>query len=308
MGPSTPKGILLASRLRRRICRTILATSLPGILLACKTMGGSGVPTYLVEIERGDTLASVAAKYDTSWDRIAKLNGISANTAPKVGTVLRVQPGPGGYVAQAPATVASHRSAGVFTQPVAAGTPAAGVSGSAAANANLTDNNIQEENFPDIASAAEEKRGRGGLLYGSGSNGNQLEWPLYGEVSSPYGMRHGRFHHGIDIRARKGTTVLAAGPGVVEFAGKQNGYGRVIIIRHKTLKTVYAHLSSVNVNIGQKVGHGTTIGETGLSGNSTGPHLHFEIRNLKDQSLDPLGVMDKGKLMAASRSGKPTAE
>jgi murein DD-endopeptidase MepM/ murein hydrolase activator NlpD len=251
-------------------------------LAACHTTGGGGTPTYLIRVERGDTLASIAVKYDTTWDKVAKLNNLSPGDAPKIGSVIRVQPGPGGLVADD--GTGARRKAGK------AGGAKRGAGG---------DEEFSEADFPDVEREG-EGGGKHGFFYG-GSGTAGLEWPLLGELSSGYGMRHGRFHHGVDIRAKKGTTVLAAGTGVVEFAGRQNGYGKVIIIRHNSLKTVYAHLDDINVNVGDKVTHATTIGATGLSGNSTGPHLHFEIRNLKDQSIDPMSVMKKNKMLTARR-------
>jgi murein DD-endopeptidase MepM/ murein hydrolase activator NlpD len=251
-------------------------------LAGCHTTGGAGTPTYLIRVERGDTLASIAVKYDTTWDKVAKLNNLSPGDAPKIGSVIRVQPGPGGLVADASAP--ARRKAG---KPVAGKRDGGG-------------DDFAEADFPDVERDG-EGGGKHGLLFGGSSATAGLDWPLVGELSSGYGMRHGRFHHGVDIRAKKGTTVLAAGTGVVEFAGKQNGYGKVIIVRHNTLKTVYAHLDDINVSVGDKVTHATVIGATGLSGNSTGPHLHFEVRNLKDQSIDPMSVMKKNKQLTARR-------
>ena len=90
-------------------------------------------------------------------------------------------------------------------------------------------------------------------------------------------------HLGIDIAAYVGDAVYASDSGVVVFAGgRTDGYGNTVIIEHDTtyatFHTLYAHLSSVNVRCGQRVGQGSLIGAAGSSGNSTGPHIHFEIR------------------------------
>ncbi len=88
-----------------------------------------------------------------------------------------------------------------------------------------------------------------------------------------------RKHNGTDMAGPLGTSIVATGDGVVIFAGRQSGYGRLIKIRHKQgFETFYAHLSRINVKKGQKVSRGDKIGAMGNSGRSTGVHLHYEIR------------------------------
>lgn len=86
-------------------------------------------------------------------------------------------------------------------------------------------------------------------------------------------------HGGIDLSGRAGTTVFAADSGSVMYAGWVNyGYGNVVVLNHGNLWTIYGHLSSISVNCGQSVAQGQVIGATGSTGNSSGPHLHFEVR------------------------------
>ncbi|MCS6825030.1 MAG: M23 family metallopeptidase [Caldilinea sp.] len=109
--------------------------------------------------------------------------------------------------------------------------------------------------------------------YGSG----RFTWPVYGWLSQGY-----RFdHRAIDIAAPQGTPVTAADRGVVIRAGWNNqGYGRFVVIDHKIdYVTLYAHLDRIFVQEGEVVGQGQVLGTVGSSGNSTGPHLHFEIRD-----------------------------
>jgi murein DD-endopeptidase MepM/ murein hydrolase activator NlpD len=88
-----------------------------------------------------------------------------------------------------------------------------------------------------------------------------------------------RQHNGTDMAGPLGTTIVATGDGVVTFAGRQSGYGRLIKIKHKQgFETFYAHLHRINVKAGQKVSRGDKIGAMGNSGRSTGVHLHYEIR------------------------------
>jgi murein DD-endopeptidase MepM/ murein hydrolase activator NlpD len=104
-------------------------------------------------------------------------------------------------------------------------------------------------------------------------------WPAQGVLTSGYGWRWGRMHHGIDIAGPIGTPIYAAAPGVVEYAGwNSGGYGNMIEVRHPDgSMTRYAHLDSVGVRSGQAVKQGEQIGEMGSTGYSTGPHLHFEV-------------------------------
>ncbi|MBW3620163.1 MAG: peptidoglycan DD-metalloendopeptidase family protein [Actinobacteria bacterium] len=103
-------------------------------------------------------------------------------------------------------------------------------------------------------------------------------WPLCGPVTSEYGRRWGRMHSGMDIDDSWSRTIMAAKDGVVIFAGWQGGYGRLTLIDHGGVVTAYAHQSGQSVSAGQVVSRGQRIGTVGNTGNSTGPHLHFETR------------------------------
>jgi murein DD-endopeptidase MepM/ murein hydrolase activator NlpD len=110
---------------------------------------------------------------------------------------------------------------------------------------------------------------------GSGS----LAWPTVGGyISSERGYRWGSIHQGIDIARPSNRTILAADNGVVVSAGYSGAYGNKIVIDHQNgLRTLYAHLSSIDVSVGQTVSKGSHIGVMGTTGNSTGIHLHFEV-------------------------------
>ncbi len=108
-----------------------------------------------------------------------------------------------------------------------------------------------------------------------------------GSITSRYGSRSRGFHTGLDLAGATGSPVYAADGGTVSFAGWSGGYGKLIKINHGNgYVTYYAHLSSINVSNGQKVAKGEMIGRVGNTGNSTGPHLHFEIR-LNGKTLNP---------------------
>ena len=108
--------------------------------------------------------------------------------------------------------------------------------------------------------------------------------PASGSISSRYGYRKNpfsearEFHGGIDFRGKVGDEVVTTADGVVEKAEYVKGYGKHVVIKHKKgYKTLYGHLSSIEVTKGQKVEAGEKIGEIGSTGRSTGPHLHYEI-------------------------------
>ncbi|MDP9268297.1 MAG: M23 family metallopeptidase [Acidobacteriota bacterium] len=110
-------------------------------------------------------------------------------------------------------------------------------------------------------------------------------WPVEGPITGSFGERNdpfngeGAFHTGVDISSTYGHVVLAPADGMVGFADLQSGYGRLVVINHANgISTRYGHLSAFNVAPGQHVLRGDVIGYVGLSGRSTGPHLHYEVR------------------------------
>ena len=115
-----------------------------------------------------------------------------------------------------------------------------------------------------------------------------LIWPCDGPVVSGFGMRWGRMHEGIDIGCAYGTPNRAAAAGTVIHAGWMGGYGNLVVVDHGNgLSTAYAHASSILVGVGQTVAQGETVSLVGSTGNSSGPHLHFEVR-INGVAVDPL--------------------
>jgi hypothetical protein len=115
-----------------------------------------------------------------------------------------------------------------------------------------------------------------------------LAWPVEAPLGNGFGPRGNHFHAGIDLLARAGTAVGAAAPGRVAYAGRiAGGWGRLVVVAHaRRVRTLYAHLSAVAVDVGERVGTGSRVGAVGASGNATGPHLHFEVR-LGGAAVDP---------------------
>lgn len=116
--------------------------------------------------------------------------------------------------------------------------------------------------------------------------------PSRGSISSNFGMRWGKMHKGIDIAANFGARINAALDGTVIYAAWQEGYGNVIKINHGDgIETTYAHCSVIKVKKGEVVKTGEKIGEVGSTGNSTGPHLHFEVRK-NGEAINPQDYMN----------------
>ena len=122
-------------------------------------------------------------------------------------------------------------------------------------------------------------------------SGGGLMWPVSGPVTSGFGWRWGRMHEGIDIAVGSGTPVHAAQSGRVIVAGWMGGYGNLVVIDHGGgLSTAYGHNNSFAVGSGQSVSQGQVIAYSGSTGNSTGPHVHFEVR-VNGSPVDPLGYL-----------------
>ena len=132
-------------------------------------------------------------------------------------------------------------------------------------------------------------QGSSGGTFKQGSG--QLGWPVNGSVVSPFGMRWGRLHAGIDIAVPSGTPVHAADGGRVILMGWVGGYGNYTCIQHtSSLSTCYAHQSSFATSNGASVSQGQVIGYSDCTGHCFGPHVHFEVR-VNGAPVDPMGYL-----------------
>jgi murein DD-endopeptidase MepM/ murein hydrolase activator NlpD len=136
----------------------------------------------------------------------------------------------------------------------------------------------------------------------------------FSRVTSGFAMRmhpilnRWRQHHGIDFAAPMGTAVRAVGDGTVEFAGWQNGYGNIVILKHRSdQETVYAHLSRIDVKVGQRISQSQQLGAVGMTGWATGPHLHFEFRVDGDYA-DPSTIAQADGSVPISPAARPMFE
>ncbi len=145
----------------------------------------------------------------------------------------------------------------------------------------------QQEKIQAKLRRAAGSPGAGPIRRGSG----ELIYPVDGAFTSPFGQRWGRLHAGIDLAAPNGTPIRAADSGKVVLRAFTGGYGNYTCIQHSSsLSTCYAHQSRFGVSNGQNVSKGKVIGYVGNTGNSTGAHLHFEVR-VNGTPRDPMGYL-----------------
>ena len=151
-----------------------------------------------------------------------------------------------------------------------------------------TDKDLIDQQYEELMRASRQvgemirERGMGSAApSGSGA----MIWPVSGSVTSEFGWRvhpitgTQKFHSGVDIGADYGVPIHAAQSGTVEYAGWVSGYGNTVIINHGGgITTLYGHNQSLAVSAGQSVSQGQVISYCGSTGNSTGPHCHFEVR------------------------------
>jgi murein DD-endopeptidase MepM/ murein hydrolase activator NlpD len=217
--------------------------------------GGAGVVHV---VKRGQNLFRIARAYGIEVADLMETNGITDPRSVAVGQelfipgargVLEVEPAPGPLPARPPPDPVTTRR-GAEPAPARPPPPA-----------------LQGEPEP-VALERPAPRAEA-----------TLAWPLKGVLYSRYGVRGKARHDGIDIAAPEGSVVTAAEDGEAIFVGTQSGYGKVVILRHAhNLVTVYAHNSEVLVREGARVARGQVISRVGQTGRTTGPHLHFEVR------------------------------
>lgn len=209
-------------------------------------------------VEAGETLAAIAEDYNVSVESILAEAWNQLAGEPLTGHNLRIPLGPSVDLARGK-LVLSGEWTHAQTQPVRPGP---------------LPRPVEPSSIP------------ADWPYGSG----EFAWPVYGWITQGYRVGHSA----IDIAAFQGTPVTAADRGVVIRAGWSTvGYGQFVVIDHNIdYITLYAHLSEIYVEEGQIVGKGQLLGRVGSTGNSTGPHLHFEIRDFGAR-VDPLTLLPR---------------
>ncbi len=225
-------------------------------------------------VEFGETLWSIAQKHNINIDTLIGANNIDNMNRIKPGDSLLILPVKGLLYKIGPGQNIK----------------------SIAENFNINTSVIRKAN--NISSREEAEVGRLVLIPGVKPEfgykdrlEKMLITPVKGRISSYYGKRWGRIHEGVDYAVNIGTPIRSAGSGRVVYSGWSNGYGYTVIIEHrKGLRTLYAHNSKLLVYAGEWVERNEIISKSGNTGNSTGPHLHFEVR-INSRAVNPLNYL-----------------
>jgi murein DD-endopeptidase MepM/ murein hydrolase activator NlpD len=248
---------------------------------------GKDAPVIYV-VREGDTISSIAAKYEITQSEIRKHNPGIKETSLQIGDELTLTvPKPAVTVKSVEQIVEQieikpqvevRKSAELKAGTTKVVRP--GQSGLKSMQYRITKENgevVQEEWLGQevIKVAVTEVVLSGTKVVGEGTG--EFAWPVSNAtMSSSFGQRWGRQHKGVDLVGNR--DVKASDEGVITFAGQKSGYGNVIIINHRNgYETLYGHLNSIGVKVGQVVEKGESIGIMGNTGRSTGTHLHFEI-------------------------------
>ncbi len=225
-------------------------------------------------VHEGDTLAAIATKYRVDLQDLAEINNIDSESKLKSGRSLYI-PGvtPGSFekiIHDEQKKVTRHEK-------------------------KVAQKEKKEKQSTEPADASKIRVERGRFL-----------WPVKGgEVSSGFGIRHGRRHDGLDIRAPIGTPIYAGADGEVVYAKAMRGYGNLIILKHAdNFFTVYSHNSVNLVPANKMVKRGDLIAKVGRTGRATGPHVHFEVRE-GPKARNPLFYLPKNKDIPDEENNAP---
>jgi murein DD-endopeptidase MepM/ murein hydrolase activator NlpD len=207
------------------------------------------------ELQRGQTLYSLARRYHVPLATLLRANGITDPTGIRAGTAILI-----------PAPRAAPPETGRSPDPERLALPGATRGGTPRPGPGMGD-------APAVTPL-------------------ELSWPLRGRITAGFGRRGKRSHHdGLDIDGVRGQEVRAAASGTVLRAGFGQRYGKLVIIDHGDgVTTLYAHASRLLVRPGDRVEQGEPVAEVGRTGNARGTHLHFEVR-LDGRPVDPLRLL-----------------
>jgi murein DD-endopeptidase MepM/ murein hydrolase activator NlpD len=238
------------------------------------------------QIKKGDTLWDIATKFQVSMASLMAYNQLSENSILTVGDAITIP------TRSNPVTGTWHVVKSGETMWDIAFRYKLNVQTIVSANPSLHPENLQigdRLSIPDrtgqLTSTAPQAPSRGLSFSGV------FSWPLVGTITSGFGWRKSGFHHGLDIAGDIGDPIRAAAAGKVIFAGYRDIYGRMVILEHLDGKqTIYAHAQKIKVKENQKVRSGQVIATVGISGRTTGPHLHFEVRD-KNTARNPLAYL-----------------
>lgn len=252
------------------------------IVVISSIINAEGFITYLVK--KGDNLSFIAKNFNVSMEELIEFNDIKNPNLIYVNQRLKI-PGENGQTYKVKKDDSLWKIAEKFAVKIS----------------NIIEiNNLLS---PDKIFVGQElliPTRKEGTRYQLASRAQRVNyiWPVQGKITSEYGWREHPirkerlFHTGIDIAVPYGTPVYAAESGVVEFSGWSEGYGNLVIIRHRDNSlTYYGHNLELLVKVGEQLKQGKVIAFSGNSGMSTGPHLHFEIR-VDNKHTNPLRYLN----------------
>lgn len=255
---------------------------------------GKPVDTQTHIVQQGDSLWSIASRYNLELDTIIGSNRLSDVNKLTLGMTLRIPNQDGIFI-----NVSKNDSVEKLAKKY-------GIYKEAVYTANMMREDAQLQVGKEVflpgaklvaaaepANAANKTAGRAAAKI-IGVSGVKFRWPLVGHITSQYGWRRSPFgsrrvfHSGLDIGAPKGRAIVAAAAGNVVYSGWMGGYGYAVVIAHSDgSSTLYGHCSSLVAKKGDSVRSGQIIARVGSTGRSTGNHLHFEVR-IKGATQNPL--------------------
>lgn len=235
----------------------------------------TGIEYY--QVKKGDTLWDISRKFNVDLQTIMVMNQVDRNAVLSVGQTLEIPSSRSRvYSIRTGDTlwdIASRYNTSVETL-------LAANSGKNPRNLKIGDKIVIPDSKSTLVASSSPSRS---LSYNAG----MFLWPVMGVITSGYGWRSSGFHHGIDIAQKVGSPIKAALAGKVTYTGYKPVYGNTVVIKHVDgRETTYAHAQKILVKTNQYVAGGQTIATVGLSGRTTGPHLHFEVK-IDGKNVDP---------------------
>jgi len=226
-----------------------------------------GQPAMVYYVAAGDSLWAIAQRFQVNLDVLMTQNGLAENSLLGIGQKITI-PG-NGY--------RSHRIGAGETLWDIARANGTSVEQLQKLNPDLEANSLV------IGEVITLPGGSGRMAMSQVSRGLNyrmiLNWPIIGQITSYFGWRRPGYHYGLDIAGKSGDPIQAAAAGVVAFAGWKGNYGKAVVIEHGDgRQTLYGHMQRTLVRVGESVTRGEIIGRVGSTGHSTGPHVHFEVR------------------------------
>ena len=228
------------------------------------------------KVSSGETLWDIAHKHGLNIDSLIGANNISNMNSIKPGQEFKILPVKGIIYRVSPGESVGSIARKFELKP----------------ETIMKDNNIEDASSLKIDQKLILRGAKPEFSYQDRLD-QKFMYPINTRITSYYGPRWGRIHEGLDFAAPMGSPIRAVSSGRVVYSGWATGYGYVVIVEHQRgLRTLYAHNSKLLVSVGESVGKGEVISRSGNTGNSTGPHLHFEVQ-VNGRPENPLDYINK---------------